>query len=62
MELRPIEELELIKIRYFSGELNYSQAKELAQPFIDIINTQSERIAKKYNQKPKKISFTGFMR
>jgi len=62
MNLKPIEELDLIKRKYFSGELTYDQAKRIAIPIIEIINKKSKEIAKKYKQKPKLISFAGFMR
>jgi hypothetical protein len=60
--LAPIEELDLIKLRLYSKEINYKQAKFLAKPYVDIINNKAKEIAKKYNMKPKLVSFSGIMR
>lgn len=60
--MKAIEELQLIKLQYYSKEIDYKEAKKLAEPFINEMNNQSVVIAKKYNQKPKLISFSSFMR
>lgn len=51
-----------IKNRMLSGEISYEQAKIEAKPIVDIINAKSIEIAKKYNTKAKKISFTEIIR
>lgn len=55
-------QIEIIKLRLLSNDISHGEAKELAKPFIDEINEKSKEIAKKYNKKPKLISFAGFMR
>jgi hypothetical protein len=60
--MKDIEELHLIKLRYYSKEIDYIIAKKLAQPFINNINERSKMIAKNYNQKPKFINFSSIMR
>lgn len=38
------------------------EAKQKIQPYIDAVNQKSKEIAKKYNQKPKTVSFNKFVR
>lgn len=51
-----------IRRRMLNGTITYQEAKEEAQPLIDAINAHSATIAKKYNQKPMKLSFAAIMR
>lgn len=60
--MKPIDEIQLIKLSLMSKEITYDEAKKLAKPFIDIINNKSKEIAKKYNQKCRKVTFSGLMR
>jgi len=51
-----------IRQRMFNGEITYHQAKELAQPIIDDINTTATRLAKKYKLPARKIDVVSMMR
>lgn len=44
------------------GEIDFDEAKKLVKPYIDLINSKSKEIAKKYNQKPRLVSVSGFLR
>lgn len=47
---------------YQIGVISRKEAKEKIEPYIEIFNLKAVEIAKKYNLKPKKISFAGFVR
>lgn len=52
-----------IKRRYGSGEITREEAKRLAQPVLDKINTRSAEIAQKYDKKSyPKLDFINAMR
>ena len=57
-----IAQLEQIKDKYFKQEIDYAEAKKQANPLINKFNAVSREKAKKYNLRPKTISFAGFMR
>lgn len=44
------------------GEISYEEAKKLADPYIKAVNAKSVEIAKKYNQKPRKVTVSAFLR
>ena len=61
--------MEEIKARAFEARYSYKaglitrlEAKEMIMPFIKLYNEKSKQIAKKYNMKPRYISFAGFIR
>lgn len=61
--------LEIIKQRAFEARCAYkkglitrTEAKTDIEPYIKLFNNRSMEIAKKYNMKPKKITFAGFIR
>jgi hypothetical protein len=54
--------LENIVVVVKQGGLTYEQGKKEAQPYINIINEKAVEIAKKYNARPKKISWLGMTR
>jgi hypothetical protein len=56
------ETAEEYRYLYRTGKCTREEAKENIQPYIDYINEQSKIIAKKYNQKPKFVNFTGYIR
>lgn len=43
------------------GEIDFDEAKKLVKPYIDLVS-KSKEIAKKYNQKPRLVSVSGFLR
>ncbi len=47
---------------YKAGLIDRATAKEKIAPYVDAFNLKTVEIAKKYNMKPKKISFAGFVR
>ena len=52
-----------IKRRYAMGEISRDEAKQLAQPVIDVINLKQAEIAKRYGKKNyQKMDFIGLMR
>lgn len=53
--------IELVKSKLRAGE-SYHACKAEAQPAIDTINEEGKKIAKKYGQRYKPVSFTGIMR
>jgi hypothetical protein len=44
------------------GEIDFDEAKKLVKPYIELVNSKSKEIAKKYNQKPRLVSVSGFLR
>lgn len=51
------EQIRILKLRVINGELSYKEAEKLAAPLINEMNEKIKMIAKKYNKKPKLISF-----
>lgn len=47
---------------YKNGTIDRQTAQERIMPYINLYNEKVVEIAKKYNQKPKKISFITFLR
>ena len=47
---------------YKGGFIERQEAKRLIDPYIKAFNAKSAEIAKKYNMKPKTITFAGFVR
>jgi hypothetical protein len=47
---------------YKAGFITRKEAQEMIIPYIKAFNEKSKEIAKKYNMKPKMISFAGFVR
>lgn len=50
------------KYLYKIGKITREEAKEKIMPYIQAFNEKSISIAKKYGMKPKKISFTSYIR
>lgn len=53
--------LDIVRMKMQQG-LPYQDAKILAQPIIDEMNREGEKIAKKYKRKFHKFSFVALMR
>lgn len=51
-----------IKRKYVTGEISQDEAKQLAQPIIDLVNKRCAEIAKKHGKKPCKLNFISLMR
>lgn len=51
-----------IQRRYLTGEITREEAKELAKPVLDRINTAAAQIAQKHGKKPFKLDFINAMR
>ena len=47
---------------YQIGKIDIKEAKDNIMPYIDKVNEKSIEIAKKYNQKPRKVTFKSFCR
>lgn len=50
------------RMLYRSGHATREEAKELVMPYINHFNNYAKKLAKKYNQRPKFISFNSFCR
>ena len=55
MELK--EQAEYYRELYRVNAISREQAKEMIQPYLDLVNDKSKEIAKKYNQKAKFVNF-----
>ena len=51
------QELSHIVLRVSTGGLEYSEAKAMAQPYLDIINKRGAEIAKKHKRSYRKLDF-----
>ena len=47
---------------YKMGKISREEAKKEIEPYIEAVNQKMVELAKKYNQKPKKINIQGFLR
>lgn len=54
--------IEAIRAQLSRGFITYEQAKQQAEPVIAKINAKAKEIAKKYNQRPRLVSFNEIMR
>lgn len=55
-------EAEKAKILLWNGEIDLKEAKNKVKPYIDMVNEKSRELAKRYNQKPRLVSITSFLR
>ena len=64
MEILPnyMSRIKAIKTRFMHGELDYDQAKMLAQPIIDEMNIKGRAIAKEFKRTYYPIKFTSVFR
>lgn len=56
------ESAEIARTFYRQGKFNIVVAKALINPYLDAVNAKSKELAKKYNQRPKKVSFYSYVR
>lgn len=56
------EQIEAIRAQLSHGFITYEQAKKQAEPIIAKINAKAKEIAKKYNQRPRLLTFNEIMR
>lgn len=54
--------IEAIRAQLSHGFITYEQAKQQAEPIIAKINAKAKEFAKKYNQRPRLVSFNEIMR
>jgi len=47
---------------YRMGEIDKKEAQKRLKPYIERFNQKSEELAKKYNVRPQRFSFSAFMR
>ena len=59
-ELR--KDAELYRAMYITNQCTREEAKEHILPYLDQVNETSFDIAKKFNQKPKKVFFASYVR
>lgn len=62
MKYETLNQLNEIKFKLHIGIISYDEAKKRAEPLLKIMNDKSIEIAKRLNTKPKKITFSSFMR
>lgn len=56
------KEIDAIKADFSHGFITYDEAREKAEPIIARINTKAREIAKKYNQRPRMVTFNEIFR
>ena len=56
------ETAEYARMLYRKGKFNIVVAKALINPYLDAVNAKAKELAKKYNQKPRKVSFYAYVR
>jgi hypothetical protein len=56
------EQAEKARVLYGRNLITRKEAQEQCKPYIEAFNAKATEIAKKYNQRPKKISFATFIR
>lgn len=56
------EKAEFYRALYRNGVITREEAKENIMPYLDLVNKKAKEIAKKYNQKPKKVNFSSYVR
>ena len=61
-KFKDLNKLNEIKVLLKTGEIPYEQAEEQAKEYIYNINIKIAKLSKQMKQKPKFISFSGFMR
>jgi hypothetical protein len=47
---------------YRAGQITREEAKEKIMPYIDYCNEKAKELAKKFNQKPRKMDFISYVR
>lgn len=62
MKYDTLNQLNEIKFKLHIGIISYDEAKKRAEPLLKIMNDKSIEIAKRLNVKPKKFTFSSFMR
>lgn len=50
------------KANLYLGAITYDEAKEAVKPYVEAFNKKSKEIAKKYNQRPRTITVSKFLR
>jgi hypothetical protein len=56
------EQAEYYRDLYRVNAISREQAKEMIQPYLNLVNEKYKEIAKKYNQKAKFASFISYVR
>jgi hypothetical protein len=62
MKYFELNKLKEIKLLLKTGQISYDEAKLLAKPHLDVLNTKINVIAKKFGKRPSPVGFTKFMR
>nr|DAF40847.1 MAG TPA: hypothetical protein [Caudoviricetes sp.] len=55
-------EAEKARVLLRSGIIDLTEAKVKVKPYIDLVNKKSKEIAKKYNQRPRMVTASSFLR
>lgn len=55
-------EAEKARVLLRSGIIDLTEAKVRVKPYIDLVNKKSKEIAKKYNQRPRMVTASSFLR
>lgn len=56
------QKAEVARLAYRQGLITREEAKEEITPYLNALNNRSRELAKKYNQKPKLVSFISYIR
>ena len=62
LKLKPIDRMHEIRLMLKVVQISFDEAKTLALPLIKEMEESAEKIAKKFNRKAQKFSFTSLMR
>lgn len=55
-------EARAIHLAMRQGAMTYEQAKERTKPYLDVINKEAAKIARRYGQRPTKMRFSDLNR
>lgn len=57
-----LAKIKTVRVLLLQGSISYEKARELAKPLVEDFNRRSIKVAKKFKQKPKKITIEGILR
>lgn len=55
-------EAEVARANYRANIITREEAKKQIMPYINAVNERSKELAKKYNQRPKLVNFSSYVR
>ena len=55
------QQAEIARAQYRANYITREEAREQIMPYLDAVNKRSKELAKKYNQKPKLVTFASYV-